>query len=231
VVALGRRDGRLVAEERWTSEHRHGSELLGHLDGLFAAAGTTLADIGAVVVGIGPGSFTGLRVGLATVKVIAYIRRIPVAAVSSLAAIAHGALGGRDGSATAGAVPSRVAVALPAGSTDCYLALVERGRDGLPVQVGAPRLVAGAGSLAAAAGEGVLVAVDLDGADAGSGDAAVARGHAALAQLANGLLTIGTERLRAGSTIEIAELVPAYVALPRGVAETMSGMAWSPDLR
>jgi hypothetical protein len=75
VVAVGARDGGLVAEERWSSEHRHGAELLQHLDLLFARAGITLDDVAAIVAGIGPGSFTGLRVGLATAKVIAYSGR------------------------------------------------------------------------------------------------------------------------------------------------------------
>lgn len=47
-----------------------------------------LERISAFVVGLGPGSFTGLRISLACVKGIAYARRIPVAGVSSLAAVA-----------------------------------------------------------------------------------------------------------------------------------------------
>ena len=52
---------------------------LGDLDG-----------IDAVAVGLGPGSFTGLRVGLAAAKAIAYARRLPLAGASSLHAIALG---------------------------------------------------------------------------------------------------------------------------------------------
>lgn len=47
-----------------------------------------LEQITAFVVGLGPGSFTGLRISLACVKGIAYARKIPVAGVSSLAAVA-----------------------------------------------------------------------------------------------------------------------------------------------
>ena len=52
-----------------------------------------LAGIEAVAVGLGPGSFTGLRVGLAAAKAIAYARRVPIAGASSLHAIAAGERG------------------------------------------------------------------------------------------------------------------------------------------
>ncbi|HUJ29255.1 MAG TPA: tRNA (adenosine(37)-N6)-threonylcarbamoyltransferase complex dimerization subunit type 1 TsaB [Myxococcales bacterium] len=56
-------------------------------DVLPAALGD-LAAADAVAVGLGPGSFTGLRVGLAAAKAIAYARRLPLAGASSLQAIA-----------------------------------------------------------------------------------------------------------------------------------------------
>ena len=73
---------------------RHGppskmSELLpGAVLDLLAGVGLTLDDVQGLVVGLGPGSFTGLRIGLATVKGFAYARRLPVAGASSLAALA-----------------------------------------------------------------------------------------------------------------------------------------------
>jgi tRNA threonylcarbamoyladenosine biosynthesis protein TsaB len=56
-------------------------------DVLPAALGD-LDGIEAIAVGVGPGSFTGLRVGLAAAKAIAYARRLPIAGASSLQAIA-----------------------------------------------------------------------------------------------------------------------------------------------
>jgi tRNA threonylcarbamoyladenosine biosynthesis protein TsaB len=65
------------------------SDLLpGALLELLARVGLTLTDVRGFVVGLGPGSFTGLRIGLATVKGLAYARRLPVAGASSLAALA-----------------------------------------------------------------------------------------------------------------------------------------------
>lgn len=56
-------------------------------DVLPAALGD-LAQVSGIAVGLGPGSFTGLRVGLAAAKAIAYARRLPIAGASSLRAIA-----------------------------------------------------------------------------------------------------------------------------------------------
>lgn len=220
VVALGDADGTVIAEDRWSSGHRHGSELLSRLEALLAGNGTALADLGGIVVGVGPGSFTGLRVGLAAAKVLAYSLGLPLVGVSSVEAIGFGAL--------AGSSATRVAVLLPAGSSDRYLARIKRGADGLPVLAAPPRLVAG-GAVRPPDGDVPLLAVDLEAADAGG--AAVSAGSAALEGLAAGLLAIGAARLRSGATTDVAELVPAYVALPRGISDAVSGIRWSPDLR
>jgi tRNA threonylcarbamoyladenosine biosynthesis protein TsaB len=69
----------------------HGERLPGVLLELLAEAGHDLCDVAAYAVGLGPGSFTGLRIGLATWKGLAYGQRRPLAGVSSLAAMALGA--------------------------------------------------------------------------------------------------------------------------------------------
>ena len=61
-------------------------------DALPAALGD-LSGFDAIAVGLGPGSFTGLRVGLAAAKALAYARRVPIAGASSLQAIALDAPG------------------------------------------------------------------------------------------------------------------------------------------
>jgi tRNA threonylcarbamoyladenosine biosynthesis protein TsaB len=66
----------------------HGARLPGALHQLLVAADRRLADVEGYAVGLGPGSFTGLRVGLATWKGLAYANRRPIVGVSSLAAMA-----------------------------------------------------------------------------------------------------------------------------------------------
>lgn len=81
-------DGRVLAE-RTSDDHGRGSELLMLVDSACKEAGKGPRDIGAVAVGAGPGSFTGLRIGMATGKGIAFANGCPLWAVSSLAALAH----------------------------------------------------------------------------------------------------------------------------------------------
>jgi tRNA threonylcarbamoyladenosine biosynthesis protein TsaB len=66
----------------------HGGRLPGALSDLLVAEGLRLPDVEGYAVGLGPGSFTGLRIGLATWKGLAYANRRPIAGASSLAAMA-----------------------------------------------------------------------------------------------------------------------------------------------
>ena len=66
----------------------HSAELPQALVDLLTAEGLTIPDIDGYAIGLGPGSFTGLRIGLATWKGLAYANRRPIAGGSSLAAMA-----------------------------------------------------------------------------------------------------------------------------------------------
>jgi tRNA threonylcarbamoyladenosine biosynthesis protein TsaB len=67
--------------------------LLEDVDALLRQAGAHTGDVEALAVGIGPGSFTGVRVGLATARGLALALDVPVAGVSTLEALAAGAPG------------------------------------------------------------------------------------------------------------------------------------------
>ena len=198
VVGVATEDGALLGEATWESRHRHGEELLARLDEVLADVGRQRHDITGVVVGTGPGSFTGLRIGLATAKTIAYALGIPIVGVSSTRALALAAYRA-DPSA------NKVTVALPAGAADRYVHTF-RIVDGMPVEAKPAALVATPPRATELDGE------HIDG-------------------LAAALAALGVAALRAGNAEDPATLVPAYVALPRGIAAAVAEMTWSPDLR
>ncbi len=69
--------------------------LLADIDSLLRRGGVKRTQLEGLVVGTGPGSFTGLRMGLATARALAFALELPVAGVSTLAALAAGAPGAR----------------------------------------------------------------------------------------------------------------------------------------
>jgi tRNA threonylcarbamoyl adenosine modification protein YeaZ len=197
VIALGGMDGTLRAERSWTAGYRHGEELLARIDALLRDDGVAPGDLGGLVVGTGPGAFTGLRVGLATAKGLAHALGLPVVGVSTGEALI----------AAAGDAP--VVLLQPAGPSDRVLT-----RHGTP-----PRILAGGDDPDLQPGE-TLVAVDLeDRAPAAAVDAGT-RAHAGLAVA---LLRSGAARLAAGDPDDLATLVPEYVTLPRGVRAVLPG--------
>jgi tRNA threonylcarbamoyladenosine biosynthesis protein TsaB len=68
----------------------HAAELLPAIDWVMQEAGVGWADVAAIGVGIGPGTFTGLRIGIATARALAHSTGIELRPVSSLAALAAG---------------------------------------------------------------------------------------------------------------------------------------------
>lgn len=86
-----------------------------------------LQDLGALVAGLGPGSFTGLRVGLAAAKGLAYALKLPLAGVSSLRALARGA-------ALANGLEGPLVAALEARRGELFLAAYTLAPQGAPGQ-------------------------------------------------------------------------------------------------
>lgn len=82
-------------EERFTErvERDHAKRLSTALDELFARAALTPTDLGGITVGVGPGSYTGLRVGIAFAKGVAQSLSLPLRGENSLLAMAATALG------------------------------------------------------------------------------------------------------------------------------------------
>lgn len=80
----------LLAEITLQTKKTHSELLMPHIAKLLDSAGVKKTDLKAVAVSIGPGSFTGLRIGLATAKTLAYALKIPLIGVPTLAAMAYG---------------------------------------------------------------------------------------------------------------------------------------------
>ena len=81
-------EDRLVAEYTLTTETTHAERLMSAIDHLLQAASLGIQEIDGIAVGLGPGSFTGLRIGVTTAKSLAYSIRKPIVAIASLDALA-----------------------------------------------------------------------------------------------------------------------------------------------
>jgi tRNA threonylcarbamoyladenosine biosynthesis protein TsaB len=124
------RDGEVLGQRATHGRNTAAQHLLSDVDGLLSGTGLETADLEAIVVGTGPGTFTGLRIGLATARALAFALQIPVRGVSTLDALLHGdgvdvaCIDARRGEVfAAGAgiepcvvAPERLAERLPAGA-------------------------------------------------------------------------------------------------------------------
>ncbi|MFD1830368.1 tRNA (adenosine(37)-N6)-threonylcarbamoyltransferase complex dimerization subunit type 1 TsaB [Streptomyces desertarenae] len=83
--------GRVLASSDEVDARRHGELLLPAVDRVLTGAGAALGDVTGIVVGVGPGPYTGLRVGLMTATTLAAARGIPVHGLCTLDGIAYAA--------------------------------------------------------------------------------------------------------------------------------------------
>jgi tRNA threonylcarbamoyladenosine biosynthesis protein TsaB len=111
------RDGETIALEAAEAGVSAAAALLPGIDRLLRRAGVGVAGLAGFAIAIGPGSFTGLRIGVATLKGLAFGREAPVAAVSTLAALAR----------AAGAGPEPVVALLDARRGEVYAGAFRRG--------------------------------------------------------------------------------------------------------
>lgn len=215
VVAAGSPDGELLAAEAFEGRYRHSQELLPAVVGLLEAHHLRLPDLAGIIVGTGPGAFTGLRVGLATAKTLAHELRAPITGVGTDAALldaaarAAGPIGpGAGGSGT---------LWLPSGARDLVRVAPPEG----------PIVVHSASGEAIRHGD---VAVDLEGRAPAE---ATARGLAALDGLPASLVRLGAARHARGEHDDPEQLVPRYASPPRGMPAggAEGGVAWSRDPR
>ncbi|MCL4303389.1 MAG: tRNA (adenosine(37)-N6)-threonylcarbamoyltransferase complex dimerization subunit type 1 TsaB [Anaerolineae bacterium] len=87
-LALYSHDG-VLAEESWFADRNHTVEVMPRLTRMLRLANLKVADLAALAVSLGPGSFTGVRIGLAVAKGLALPHKLPVIGVSTLEIAAY----------------------------------------------------------------------------------------------------------------------------------------------
>lgn len=117
------KEQQLVAEFRLNIKNAHARQLFVMVRCLLQNAAITPKQLAGIAVSIGPGSFTGLRIGLSTAKGLAMADHIPLLAVPTLQALAEQAPEAQD----------TVAVLLPSRADEFYLAVFQRNENQLEI--------------------------------------------------------------------------------------------------
>lgn len=102
----------------------HAEQLIDVIARALAAGGKAYADLDRLAVSVGPGSFTGVRVGVSTARGLALALKIPAVGVTTLEAIAAEAV--RTVEKAGRAAPERVLAAIDAGRDGIYVAVYDR---------------------------------------------------------------------------------------------------------
>ena len=174
------------------------AQLIPTLSALLSKHGFRAADIDGFAAASGPGSFTGLRVGLSAIKGLAETLRKPIAIVSVLEALA--ALAGREG---------KIAAALDAGRKEIFFGIYERSEQTL--QMKREELLAGQEFLAALATEAPALVVTSDPLVA----QLAAAGHCPVSVVprpgSEMIAQIGARKLFAGDTVSVEALDANYL--------------------
>jgi tRNA threonylcarbamoyladenosine biosynthesis protein TsaB len=213
-VSVAIADGtRVLASSEMRSEKQHAEVLTTMIDFVRKQAGVSFGDVGAVAVDIGPGLFTGMRVGIASAKAIAQVLDVPIIGVTSLDILAT----------AVGVTDDVIACVIDARRGEVYWSLY-RMVDGKLKQVGKPQI-----------GTPEMCAVDvLD-----RGQSTLLVGTGALKHetefrerlnpvlpaleiaddkysmpLASTLVEIAHERALRGEWVQVDEVVPMYLRAP-----------------
>jgi tRNA threonylcarbamoyladenosine biosynthesis protein TsaB len=195
-----------IAELWLAPEPGSGRRVLEAAHGLLVSAGSSVSDIERIVVGVGPGGFTGLRIGLATALGLGQALAVPVAGASSLEALALGI-------ADAAAAGTVLAPVLDARRGELFSAAYRAEPDGRLVELMAPAARTPDDLARALLDLGAPVLLGGDGVEAG-GDVLRTAGLGALAPGAPG------HRIRASALVRRVEAGaglparPVYARLP-----------------
>jgi len=198
------RDGRVLAERNYRESRSHTASLPGLVSQVLADAGLGIDEVEALAVSIGPGSFTGLRIGLSLAKGIALAGALPLVGVPTLEALAW----------VADAAPGEtICAALDARKHEVYAALFS-------ATVAGPRRLTPDLALAPEALAGRLEAPCVLVGDAVEVYGDILAGGTVLRPFAThhprgGVIArLGAERIAAGQATNPGALEPVYVRPP-----------------
>lgn len=112
-------DETLIGEFRFNQKNVHNEKLVLSIERLLADTDSLLSDVKCIAVSIGPGSFTGLRIGLSVAKGLCYTLGIPLVGVNTLDALAFGVP----------VSPGKIGIALKAREGEAYFASYNKQSD------------------------------------------------------------------------------------------------------
>lgn len=200
----GRASGQVLSCLSFSSSITHSRRLLKMIETMLAEAGIGKEAIKGIAVGLGPGSFTGLRIGLATAKGLATAAAVPLYGASSLDMLAAGCCSDR-----------LICVVVDARKKEVYTAFYRSEAGGFPVRVSAMAVISPA-ALGKSLQEPVLMIGDALSSygelwQTMAGDlVAIAPAQLASPSAATLGLLAGEQRL-AGDSLDLAAAVPIYV--------------------
>ncbi|HBH30038.1 MAG: tRNA (adenosine(37)-N6)-threonylcarbamoyltransferase complex dimerization subunit type 1 TsaB [Desulfofustis sp. PB-SRB1] len=199
----GSGDGEVIASLGLGSGTTHSRKLLGAIEWLLSAAGMVPSELDGVAVGLGPGSFTGLRIGMATAKGLCYGSGLPLFGVCSL-----------DSIGVSLRSTKRVWVVLDAKTREVYCGSYQTGVDGFMERCSDIRVMK-PDDLAAALNEPVILAGD--GVDAYLDTWQTMTPAVEFAPLwhrfprADMIGLLAADQARNGHSLDLATAVPLYV--------------------
>ncbi len=214
VIATGSPDGVPDGLSTWPAGYRHGETLLPAIGRFLGEQNLRRSRLDGIIVGTGPGAFTGLRVGIATAKGLALGLGIPLVGVSTAEALI---------SAAAGApwtARSRIVVLLqPAGPSDRVADARRAARRSCSGARPSRTLRRGRACSSRSTSPSARPTTPWRAA------------RPPRPGLGAALLALGAPRLPAATREDLADLVPEYVTLPRGATPSDGAVTWSHDLR
>ncbi len=196
------RDGRLLTQSLLTVPREHSRQLFVEIDEAMTMTQTDRSQLTAVSVTIGPGSFTGLRIGLSAAKGLCSALEIPLVTVSTLEVMAARVLWS----------PRPVACLLDARKDEAYVAVYDTSR-GIPQCLEPPRAVPIDVFLTSWGGRDLFFAGDVHLLPESISGDAIVPGHLH-APDAGALAWLATHRLAVGHTADLVNVEPEYLRIP-----------------